>query len=395
MRVLMNLLVTSGRKTGIGHYASELLRSLQALNPDDQYGSFPPGWIRWGRNLAGRFRSLLTQEKTNASETSPSKNSFLMNSLRRYGQFLIEGQFQRLCRKQAFDLYHEPNYIPLPTDLPTVATIPDLSILLHPEWHPKDRVVHYEQHFSKALDQCDHFLAISEFCRQEILSTFSLPAEKVTSTYLGVRPGLSVLPPETLPEALETLGLPPRYLLYLGTIEPRKNLLTVLRAYCSLPEQLRARWPFVLVGSWGWNTGEIRDYFHNEARHRGVLHLGYIPDDQLPVVYNGARALVYPSYYEGFGLPPIEMMACGGAVLASPAGAVQEIVGSRAHLIPPDDQDGWREALQRIVEDEDWWLALREGVTEIARPYTWEQCARSTREVYQKILGTSEQKQAA
>src|SRR6185369_12251922 len=112
----------------------------------------------------------------------------------------------------------------------------------------------------------------------------------------------------------------------------------------SLPESLRVRYPLVLVGGWGWNAGEVADYLSREARHRGVIHLGYVADADLPALYNGARALVYPSHYEGFGLPPLEMLACGGAVLASTAGAVAEVVGSQAHLIAADDFDGWRAA---------------------------------------------------
>src|SRR5207302_7892566 len=126
-------------------------------------------------------------------------------------------------------------------------------------------------------------------------------------------------------------------------------LLVLLRAYCALPERLRLRWPLVLVGGWGWNTGELAAYLHQQARPRGVIHLGYVAEEHLAAVYNGARALVYPSLYEGFGLPPVEMMACGGAVLASTAGALVETVGSRAHLIDPHDIVGWRASMARVV----------------------------------------------
>src|SRR5207253_4124222 len=130
---------------------------------------------------------------------------------------------------------------------------------------------------------------------------------------------------------------------------------------CALPPKLRSSWPLLLVGGWGWNTRDIADYFHHEARHRGVIHLGYVKERYLAAVYSGARALVYPSLYEGFGLPPVEMMACGGAVLASTAGAVAEVVGPHAHLTDPHDLDGWRRALQRVLTDDDWWHGLRAG----------------------------------
>jgi alpha-1,3-rhamnosyl/mannosyltransferase len=193
------------------------------------------------------------------------------------------------------------------------------------------------------------------------------------------------LPEAEVQATLRRLGLPPRYLLYLGTIEPRKNVLTLLRAYCSLPEWLRREYPLLLVGGWGWNAGNVAAYLDGEAKHRGVLHLGYVPEQHLAALYGGARALAFPSYYEGFGLPPMEMLACGGAVLASTAGALAETVGGRAHLIDPHDVSGWRAALVRVLQDDDWWQSLRRGAVEAARPYTWEQCAADTLGVYRTL----------
>jgi alpha-1,3-rhamnosyl/mannosyltransferase len=187
------------------------------------------------------------------------------------------------------------------------------------------------------------------------------------------------------------LDLPRRYLLYVGTIEPRKNIPTLLRAYCSLPDGIRSDWPLVLVGSWGWNSGGVADYLASEARQRGVLYRNYVAEGDLAALYNGARALVFPSLYEGFGLPPVEMLACGGAVLASTAGAVAETVGRQAHLIEPMDVDGWRQAMLRVVRDDDWWKELRRGAAEVARPFTWERCAADTLRVYRLLCGQGEQ----
>jgi alpha-1,3-rhamnosyl/mannosyltransferase len=199
-----------------------------------------------------------------------------------------------------------------------------------------------------------------------------------------------VLPAEEVADVLRRLGLPARYLLYVGTIEPRKNVLRLLRAYCALPAALRERWPLLLVGRWGWHSRAVAEYFHAEARHRGVQQLGYVADEHLPAIYNGARALVFPSYYEGFGMPPVEMMACGGAVLASTAGAVVEVVGDRAHLVEPEDADGWRSALKRVLTDDDWWQSLRQGVMERARRFSWDHCAADTLRVYRMLCGTAQ-----
>jgi alpha-1,3-rhamnosyl/mannosyltransferase len=258
--------------------------------------------------------------------------------------------------------------------------------LLHPEWHPADRVKYFEKNFQRGLAQAIHSLAISEFGRQEIIRTLGVSPDRVTRTYMGIRRGLGPLSKEEVAPVLAKLGLPPKYLLYLGTIEPRKNVLRLMQAYCALPQDLRSSWPLLLVGGWGWNTQDIADYFHDHARHRGVIHLGYVKDRYLPAVYNGARALIYPSLYEGFGLPPLEMMACGGAVIASNAGALVETIGRKAYLVEPEDEPGWIKALTRVLQDDDWRQMLRQNVALVAQPYTWEQCAADTLAVYRRVV---------
>jgi alpha-1,3-rhamnosyl/mannosyltransferase len=263
----------------------------------------------------------------------------------------------------------------------------DLSPLLHPEWHPAERVAQFERHFRRGLSQCVHFFTVSEFVRREVIQTLGLSPGQVTRTYNGIRPSLAPLPATEVSAILRRLDLPPRYLLYVGTIEPRKNIMTLLHAYCSLPESLRASCPLLLVGGWGWNAGDVADFLERGARQRGVLYRNYVPESDLAALYNGARALVFPSLYEGFGLPPVEMLACGGAVLASTAGAVAETVGKQAHLIEPMDIDGWREAMRRVVEDDDWWRNLRQGAVAVVKPFTWEQCAADTLRVYRQVTG--------
>jgi len=391
MRIVVNRLPALGIKTGIGHYTAELLRHLWEQGGDEQIDLFPRGMM-W------RLRSLASQLSTGPRQPSeapaqPSwlarQKSVLTHCGRQAARLLLQASFRATCSWNKYHLYHEPNFIPLPSDVPTVSTIADLSVLLHPQWHPAQRVDYFEKNFHRGTQRSQHFLAISEYGRQEIIQHLGIAPERVTRTYMGVRAGLQPLPTETVQTALVRMGLPQQYLLYLGTIEPRKNILTLLKAYCAMPESLRSRWPLVLVGAWGWKAGDVADYFHREAQHRGVIHVGYIPDDQLAVLYNGARALVFPSFYEGFGLPPIEMMACGGAVLTSTAGSLVEVTQPIAHHVEPLDLDGWREALIRVVSDNDWWQQLRRGTVEHACGFTWSQCAADTLRVYRQVAGVA------
>jgi alpha-1,3-rhamnosyl/mannosyltransferase len=396
MRVVVNQLPALGQKTGIGHYTVQLLRCLRAQAGTDRIDGFPEGWVRRVRTFCAQARPYLEGTRTESFPRSPSARrggslrSKALGSLRRLGRSLMAQHFRLVCALRSYDLYHEPNFIPLPCEQPTLATLHDLSVVLHPEWHPADRAAYFEAHFHQSLARCVHFLAISEFGRQEMIRNLGIPPERITRTYMGIRPGLGPLPAETTARLLRELELPPQYLLYLGTIEPRKNILVLLQAYCALPAKLRARWPLLLVGGWGWNTLAVADFLHREARHRGVMHRGYVPEEHLAAIYNGARALVYPSLYEGFGLPPVEMMACGGAVLASTAGALVETIGSMAHLIDPCDTVGWRDAMVRVLEDDDWWQSLRTGTMAVARTYTWDRCAADTLRVYRSVCGVED-----
>jgi len=359
------------------------MRALRHL-PGVEVERFPPRWLMNLTALARRARPTRSDGAESAAD--PTWRQRLMGLLRRGGEALLSRRFRAACTRRRPDLYHEPNFIPLPSDLPTVTTVHDLSPLLHPEWHPADRVARYERRFRDGLARTDHVITDSEFVRREIIQVLGLPADRVTRVYIGVRPDFCPLRPAEVAVGLRRLGLPPEYLLYLGTLEPRKNLLTLMRAYCALPESVRQRLPLLLVGGWGWRADAIADYLKRVGEAHGIRHVGYVADAHLPLLYNGARALAFPSLYEGFGLPPVEMLACGGAVLASTAGAIAETVGGHAHLIAPEDEAGWREGLMRIATDDAWWRSLRRGAVEAVRSYTWENCARATLDVYRKVV---------
>jgi alpha-1,3-rhamnosyl/mannosyltransferase len=143
----------------------------------------------------------------------------------------------------------------------------------------------------------------------------------------------------------------------------------------------------LLVGKWGWNTESLAEYLNSEARHKGVIHLGYLAEADLNLLYNGARALVCPSHYEGFGLPPVEMLACGGAVLASTAGALAEVVGPHGFLIDAMDSDGWHAGMRRVILDDGWRQQLCQGGRQWAARFTWQRAAADVFATYRIVLG--------
>ncbi len=374
MRVLINTECTAGPLAGIGHYTNQLVRSVRANAGADVIDTFPGFWLRQARRVWTGLRPWLTSSSASGG----------ISAVHQAGHLLLKGRMTAACRRGNYDLYHEPNSIPLTDEVPVVATLHDMSVLLHPEWHPVERVAHYNRCFSKGMAGCLHFLTDSRCIREEVLQVLGLPPERVTHVPLGIRPNMAPLPAAAVSATLRRLQLPPNYLLHVGTIEPRKNLQTLLRAYVELPAAVRERYPLLLVGGWGWNSADVRELL-NDAQHRGVRHLGYVDEKHLPALYNGARALVFPTFYEGFGLPALEMLACGGVVLGSTAKALVEAVGGHAHLIDPHDQNGWTQAMLRVTTDAEWWLQLRTDARAAPPPYTWDQCAINTLAVYRAV----------
>jgi alpha-1,3-rhamnosyl/mannosyltransferase len=160
----------------------------------------------------------------------------------------------------------------------------------------------------------------------------------------------------------------------------------LMRAFCELPSDVRERCPLALAGGKGWNSQEVHAYLQDEARHKNVRWLGYVADADFPALYSGARALLFPTFYEGFGMPAVEMMACGGAVIASTAGAVAETAGAQAHLLDPKDHDAWRDAMLRVCTEDDWARRLADGAERHAARFTWEACAEATVTAYRRVL---------
>jgi glycosyltransferase involved in cell wall biosynthesis len=385
MRVVINATAALGARTGVGHYTVELIRALGRTKQ--------VRIVLYPQPLLGRLRLRLGGGPKPVSPQEvgqPTRKSLFRRAARipfRWGwRALVETELRRTLHPRRADLYHEPNFFPLPSRLPTVVTVHDLSAVLHPEWHPLERVKLFETDFLPRVREFAHILTDSDSAREEIIRTLNLPADRITRAYPGIRETLRPLPAASVKPVLDRLGLPANYFLHVGTLEPRKNLLMLLRAYTSLSASMRERCPLVLVGPWGWRFDALNSYFENEAKHRNVRHLGYVSEADLPAVYNGARALLFPTFYEGFGLPAAEMLACGGAVIASSTPAVAELLDGCGTILDPNDADAWRLAMMDAIEDADWLQHLRLGGLNRAAEFTWANCARDTLVAYRAAL---------
>lgn len=284
-------------------------------------------------------------------------------------------------------IYHEPAYILKPFSGAAVATIHDLSHIHYPDFHPRERVCFMERQLSKTLRRANHLLTDSEFVRAELVGIFGVSPESVTAIPLGVESCFRARGIDETRPALNRYGLvPDGYILAVATLEPRKNLAGLVSAFGRLPEKMRRRYPLVLAGRRGWRCGTFERTLGALESAGEVRRLGYVPAQDLPLLYSGATVFAYPSFYEGFGLPLLEAMASGVPVLSSRGSSMSEVVGDAGILVDPHDEDAIVRELERLLED----IGLRHDLVrkglQRAAMLSWEKCVRDTVGVYRRVL---------
>ncbi len=377
MKILLNGLAIVYPISGIGQYTLQLGRALEAL--------LGPGKIFW---FGGNSSSDRDDHRDNKDSGLINRiRHRLKNELRKIPglKTLIHtwrnNQFRSYNRGIKPSLYHETNYVPFYFEYgPTIITVCDLSFVRHPEWHPSDRVKYFEKYCLKKLSQMEAVITISAFSKKEILNLLNVDGAKIFVTPLGVDRSF-------MPNGKRMQGLPDQYLLFLGNLEPRKNLQSLLTAYRSLPRNLRDRYPLVIAGAKAWPTNKSENTLRSFRGDEKIVFTGYVPQVLLPDLYRGASLFVYPSFYEGFGLPVIEAMACGVPVLASNTTSLPEVVGDAGMLVNPYNIDELREGMIKLLDDEKMRIEMSSRGLERAKLFSWDKCAKETLAVYEKVLG--------
>jgi alpha-1,3-rhamnosyl/mannosyltransferase len=376
MKILLNGLSVVYPISGVGQYTLRLGKALETLLGD--------GNILWfGNNLSCYGNDISDHDGpnfTNWVRHHVKKDLRKVPGLKPLVHYWRDNQFRSYVQSVNPSLYHETNYAPFCFDQgPMIITLCDLSFVRHPEWHPKDRVKHLEKFCLKKLSQVEAIITISEFSRNEILNLLNIDRTQIYVTPLGVdqsfHPGR---------DRLE--GLPKQYILFLGNLEPRKNLPRLITAYQSLPQPLRKRYPLVIAGASGWHTHELKKALRLFQKGEEPILTGYVSQGVLPDLYRGASLFVYPSLYEGFGLPVLEAMACGVPVITSDSTSLPEVVGDVGVLVNPYDVDHLKEAIRQVLEDEKKRQEMIEKGIVRAKLFSWDKCARQTLAVYEKVL---------
>ncbi len=268
----------------------------------------------------------------------------------------------------------------------SVTTIHDLTTLILPQYHLPHIQKMQAEKFRFAQEQADAVIAVSENTKRDIVRLLGIEPERVHVVHEGVEPGLRPLSSEAIDPTLTAYGLESQtYILHVGTIEPRKNLVRLVEAYHQVHQAMPQPPKLVLVGRKGWFYDEVYAKVTVLNLTRDVLFFDTVADDELPAFYNGALLLVYPTLYEGFGLPALEAMACGTAVVAANTSSLPEVIGDAGLLINPTDTLALADAIVHLLEDPIRRAKLsQKGLIQV-KQFTWERVAQETVTVYEKV----------
>jgi glycosyltransferase involved in cell wall biosynthesis len=290
---------------------------------------------------------------------------------------------------ERLDLLHSASYVqPLLCPAKSVVTMLDLSFLRMPESFNRWNRVYLSTMARITARRCDLILTISESTRQDVIRYMGVSPNKVEVTYLGVDPQFHPCHDRALLSRFRSeRRLPERFLLYLGTLEPRKNVERLVEAYARVKRDHGIPHKLVLGGAKGWLYERIFARVHELGLEEDVLFGSYIPYDELPLWYNCADIFIYPSLYEGFGLPPLEAMACGTAVITSSASSLPEVVGGAAITVNPLDVNALADAIARLVDDGTLRQRLETEGPERAARFSWADTATTTLRAYHQVLG--------
>ena len=354
------------RSAGINWYIQNLLSHLPEVDPHFDYTVFL-GERRYpgGAGLHLRFSRLPTQR--------PQARIFWEQAIQPWS-----------VRRAGLDLIHGTAFVgPQLSTCPSVITVHDLSFLSYPQSFPALNRAYLRTFTRLSVRRAQRIIAVSESTKRDLMRYYDISGRKVDVVHNVVDSVFRPLPAADVLEFRRQRDLPDRFILFVGTLEPRKNVTCLIEAYARLS---RSRPPLMLLGGKGWLYDEIFALVERLNLQDEVNFVGYVPAEELPLWYNTASLFVYPSLYEGFGLPPLEAMACGTPVVVSDASSLPEVVGQAGLLAEPTSSEALAEAMAQVLEEPD--LQEEMGAAGLARAkgFSWRRTAAGTVASYQRAL---------
>lgn len=371
------------RKAGLGRYAEDLIGALVDENGSERYAAFY-------HNAASARPSPIMERLTSIRHPQSSYRWRMVTLL---AQLLGRRQDRVVAPPGGtLSLFHATEHLlPRITGAPTVFTLHDLIFRAYPRFHLPRNWIYLQVSMPLFLRRATQVICVSEWTRRDAERLYGLDAARTHVVYEAAHPRFRpVRDPARLRAAREKYGLPERFVFSLSTIEPRKNLLTLFDAWARLDAAALGDFadaPLIIGGRQGWLTDETYAAVKARGLDGRVRFTGYIEDDDLPALLSQASLFCFPSLYEGFGLPPLEAMACGAPTLSSNASCLPEVLGDAAEYAAPTDAGAWAAAISRLLGDVGARAELaRRGPPQAAR-YSWARAARETEAVYATALG--------
>jgi glycosyltransferase involved in cell wall biosynthesis len=295
------------------------------------------------------------------------------------------------ARREGIDLLHNVAFVgPLASTCQFIVTVHDLSFLFYPHSFRSLRRSYLRVFARMSVRRARRVIAVSESTKHDLVEVYGISPARIDVVHNGVDGSFQPLPADQVAAFRQQSGLPDRFVLFVGTLEPRKNIVRLIEAYARLP---KGRPPLVLVGGKGWFYDEIFGRVETLELTDEVHFAGFVPAEDLPLWYNAADLFVYPSTYEGFGLPPLEAMACGTAVITSTASSLPEVVGKAGHLVDPTDTVALATAMEQVLGSRDLQEQMQAAGLVQAAGFSWKKAAQQTVDSYRRALTPGEDRQ--
>jgi glycosyltransferase involved in cell wall biosynthesis len=374
MRIGIDAQVLKAKNSGVEYCIEDLVLNLAVVDPDNEYVIYVNGNAL--QNFASKHGNFVIKKST------------FLNKYRPIRILWDQALLPAILLKDKIDIFHAPCYVaPVLASVPSVVTIPDLISLLFPNMTTKRNHYHYKLLLPTVVKKARRIITVSQNSKEDLIRVLGVNGDKVDVIANGIHESFKKITNDRqLTRVKEKYNLPQKIILYVGNLEPKKNIEGIIEAFSRLIKAGQIEHTLVIAGKKGWLYDGIFKIVAEQELHQNIRFLGYVPRGDLPALYNLAELFVFPSFYEGFGIPPLEAMACGTPVLTSNVAAVPEVVGDAAVMVDPNEVQEIADAIRDITGDEKIRAALTEKGFERAKLFSWGKTARDTLKVYKKAL---------